>query len=87
MATVLVVDDEVDLRDLYSILCQGAGWSTVLQAGTGKEAYQVLSHHPEISLVVTDYSMPEGNGGQLYQWSRRDGKDVPFVVISAYDLK
>lgn len=60
----LVVDDSMLFRtvlgDLLKIHCY-----TVFNACNGVEALDVLAKHPDIKLVVTDFSMPEMDGFTL----------------------
>ena len=60
--TVLLVEDERELRRLAAILLREEGY-TVLEAGSGAEALQVSSQHQgPIHLLMTDIMMP-GMGG------------------------
>lgn len=64
---VLVVDDLDLLRDFTRSFLQAAGL-TVLVAGSGPEALQVLENSPEpVDLLFTDYSMPGMNGLELIE--------------------
>lgn len=58
--TVLVVEDEKPLRDVYSIILKKAGF-TVMSASNGREGVeQVESHEPDF--VLLDIFMPIMNG-------------------------
>jgi two-component system, cell cycle sensor histidine kinase and response regulator CckA len=63
--TVLVCEDEPDLRALALEVLQELGY-TVLEAGDGKHALEVSSAHAgSIDLLVTDLVMPRMNGAEL----------------------
>jgi CheY-like chemotaxis protein len=63
--TILVVDDEAEQRDFMRRVLQ-LGAYTVLEASDYAEALAVQRGHlGEIDLVVTDVSLPGGNGYQL----------------------
>ncbi|WP_375760578.1 response regulator [Corallococcus exercitus] len=63
MSTILLVDDEVELLELYSDVLESMGHN-VLRAGDGLEALEVARRrHPD--LVVTDRMMPRMNGVEL----------------------
>ena len=62
--TVLVVEDEDDLRGLMLRTLAGEGYR-VLEARDGVEALEVLEDEPEVSLIVTDIEMPRMGGLQL----------------------
>ena len=80
MASVLVVDDEPDIRYLVRELLERAGHD-VVEAGDGTEALRIFfSSRPD--LVVLDVSMPGLDGwGTLERI--RDLSDVPVVMLTA----
>jgi len=62
--TILVVEDELVLRDMAHLILQDCGYR-VLEAGSGAEALQVWQQHAnDIGLVVTDVVMPGGMSGR-----------------------
>ena len=62
--TILVVEDELVLRDMAHLILQDCGYR-VLEAGSGAEALQVWEQHPNsIDLVLTDVVMPGGMSGR-----------------------
>lgn len=85
--TVLVVDDERDLRLLARTILEPAGYH-IIEAADGAEALQVLverSH--EIDVVLLDLVMPVLDGFEVLEWLRSnptisDGLDV--VVFTAH---
>ena len=60
---ILLVEDDVDYSDLLHQAFADAGFQT-LQAGDGEKALQMLRKEP-VSLVVSDFIMPELNGLEL----------------------
>jgi CheY-like chemotaxis protein len=65
METVLVVDDEVQVRTLARDILQGAGYQ-VLEAEDGEQALQLAASHPgPINVLLTDVMMPGINGKEL----------------------
>jgi CheY-like chemotaxis protein len=65
METILVVDDEVQVRTLARDILQGAGYQ-VLEAEDGEQALQLAASHPgPINILLTDVMMPGINGKEL----------------------
>ena len=85
--TVLVVDDEPQVRDVARRMLERRGWS-VLQATDGREALDTYARHAdEIDVVVLDVTMPRLSGdGVLAEW-RRTGVAVPVVLASGYSAQ
>jgi two-component system, chemotaxis family, chemotaxis protein CheY len=80
--TVLVVDDEPDIRYLLRVTLELAGY-LVVEAAHGEAALeQVRRSAPQ--LVVTDRMMPVMNGGELIERLRADGssREIPIVMVS-----
>jgi CheY-like chemotaxis protein len=80
--TVMVVDDEPDIRFLLRIALEGAGYG-VVEAPHG-EAALALVRRSLPQLVLTDWMMPRMNGGELIEQLRADEstKAIPIVIIS-----
>jgi CheY-like chemotaxis protein len=80
--TVLVVDDEPDIRFLLRVTLELAGYG-VVEAAHGKAALDQVRRSPP-RLVVTDQMMPVMNGSELIERLRADGgtKAIPIVMIS-----
>lgn len=84
MATVLLVEDEIDLRDNIEIVLTHAGHE-VLTAGDGREALTVIEASPP-DVVVSDISMPVMTGMQLLARVRQTMPalaDMPFIFLTA----
>lgn len=79
--TVLFVDDETTLLDLYEALFQSQ--YDVRTAESGEEALERFG--PHIDHVFVDRRMPEMNGAQVIQTLREKGCTTPIGVVSAVD--
>ena len=81
--TVLIVDDEKDIRDLlaYNLSKEGFG---VLTAADGKEALKMLADH-HIALVVLDIMMPGFDGYEVCKQIRANEKtaNLPILFLTA----
>ncbi len=82
--TILVVEDEEDVRRLTRKTLAGHGY-TVLEAGDGVDALAVLERETRpIHLLLTDVRMPRMDGRELATRARRLRPGLRIVFISAY---
>jgi len=82
--TILLVEDEEGLRALNARGLTSRGY-TVLQAGNGIEAIEVLEGcGGKIDLVVSDVVMPEMDGPTLLKELRRRNPDLKIIFVSGY---
>ena len=80
--TVLIAEDDEMLRESLVGLFERHGF-TVHAASTGNEAIRLLEANAAIDVVITDYSMPNGDGGDvLAAVRRREPKRPAFVMMS-----
>ena len=80
MRTVLFVDDEKDVCDVFSIYLKKKGYD-VHVAQNGLEAFRLLKQvKPDI--VITDYDMPEINGIELLKEIKKSDPGMPVIMIS-----
>ena len=81
--TVLVVDDDADLRDSLADLLRDEGYAVTL-ASNGREALDLLPGLQRPCGIVLDIDMPVMNGRQFYQAMRAvpAWADIPIVVLS-----
>jgi two-component system cell cycle sensor histidine kinase/response regulator CckA len=82
--TVLVVDDEEDVRSVAEMALERSGF-TVLTASDGREALEVFgAHRDEIDAVLLDLTMPELSGEEVFRKLRRIRADVRVILSSGY---
>ncbi len=83
--TVLLVDDDKNIRDLYTMALEAVGF-TVLQATDGGEAVALaLKHHP--AAILMDIKLPTMSGHMAVHTTRKDkwGKDAKIVYLTNMD--
>lgn len=88
MGHVLLVEDEVDLRDNLEIVLTHAGHQ-VSTAGNGREALALIEQSPP-DLVVSDISMPVMTGLQMLAAIRNDHPtlaEMPVILLTALSDK
>jgi CheY-like chemotaxis protein len=82
--TVLVVDDEEDVREYFAMALEDAGFN-VLRAENGNEALErIKAKTPDF--ISLDLVMPEKSGIRLLYELRqhKEWKRIPFVVVTAH---
>jgi two-component system, cell cycle sensor histidine kinase and response regulator CckA len=82
--TILLVEDEEGLRALNARGLSSRGY-TVLEAGNGVEAIEVLEKHDgKVDLVVSDVVMPEMDGPTLLRELRNRDPNMKIIFVSGY---
>ena len=84
--TVLVVDDERNIRRTLDLVLRGEGYE-VLEAESGEQALELLSNGQKpVNLVIVDLMLPGIGGLELLARSRHDEstRTLPVVVISGH---
>lgn len=82
MATVLIVDDEEDIRELVGIYLKNEGFN-ICKAVNGQEALQCLSDM-QIDLAILDVMMADMDGIALCMEIRKKS-NIPIIMLSAKD--
>ncbi len=77
---LLVVDDDVEIRNLLSKLLTGYGF-TVSQASNGEEMFAVLNDE-QIDLIILDIMMPGEDGFSLCRTLRADS-NISIIMLTA----
>jgi len=83
--TVLVVDDDEDVRHVAARALGAAGYRAV-EAGGGREAVEALRAAPDVRLAVVDMTMPGMDGEETLQALRALRPDLPVLLASGYDV-
>jgi HAMP domain-containing protein/CheY-like chemotaxis protein/signal transduction histidine kinase len=85
---VLVVDD--DVRNIFAVssVLERRGM-TVLSAGTGREAIQMIESTPDLAIVLMDIMMPEMDGYETMQVIRQNPalRRLPIIALTAKAMK
>ena len=79
---VLVLDDELALREILGAVVAKAGYSVDL-AQSVKEAAGKLARG-DVDVALCDIKLPDGNGIDLMRDSLASGVDTTFVMVTAY---
>jgi DNA-binding NtrC family response regulator len=79
---VLVIDDEVDIREGLELLLTSEGFSVDL-AQNGTEGLHKLEHHA-YDMVLLDLMMPDRSGMEVLAEVRERDRETPIFMITAY---
>jgi DNA-binding NtrC family response regulator len=81
---VLIVDDEVQARELLSEFCRAQGY-TVATASDGRAALQAIARAPrQFGIVITDLQLPGADGFEVLKTAREVNPGVYVVMITGY---
>jgi len=79
-ATVLVVDDSKTYRSFIASLLGNLRYQVIF-AANGVEGLKQIQEHDNISLVITDYNMPEMDGLEFIEQVRREHKREELAIL------
>jgi len=82
--TILIIDDEKNLRNTLAEILHARGYAT-LEAGNGAEAIELLRDALP-GLILTDWKMPGVGGEEVLRYVRNNQRlaSVPVIVITAF---
>lgn len=80
-ATVLVVDDDADIRELIVGQLRQENYR-LLSASNLVDLRQILRDEP-VDLIVLDLNLPDGDGLSLCRELRAEGSDVQIIMVTA----
>src|SRR6266581_1948521 len=80
--SILVVDDESEIREGLEVLLRGEGYG-VSSAETGESGLEKLEQHP-YDLLLLDVSLPDRNGLDMLKEIHRRDPQLSVVLITAY---
>lgn len=80
MSTILIIDDDKDIREVFADALEDAGY-TVHQARNGKEGLQrIEALAPD--LVIVDVFMPEMDGVETILQMKKNENDTKIIAVS-----
>jgi two-component system, response regulator YesN len=83
--TILVVDDESDIREAVKDVLESAlDGTTVHTADSGTAALSFLQGS-KVDLIVTDYKMPGMNGVQFLSAAEKVTPGIHHILVTAFD--
>jgi CheY-like chemotaxis protein len=86
---ILIAEDEKHTRLALHLVLRQAGFNVILTSN-GRDAYEKIRQQPTnhpISLIITDFKMPELDGLALIDKLKGAGISIPIMVITGYGNK
>ena len=82
--TLLIVDDDPDLREVLAEQLQLQNEFMVIQAASGTEGLEAVKR-AHVDLVLLDVGLPDGDGRQVCQQMRSGGLKAPIIMLTGAD--
>lgn len=83
MPKILIVEDDKELRQLFGRVLEKNGYG-IRETSNGEEALQVL-RQDFCDLIISDIMMPVMDGYKLVRTLRKQGNQIPVLMITAKD--
>jgi signal transduction histidine kinase len=81
--TILVVDDDRDVRRLAVAGLESLGY-TIVEGESGQDALKALASSNGIDLLLVDFAMPEQNGVEVIRLVKEKRPELPVVLMTGY---
>ena len=82
-STILLVDDDAAVRLVIADFLEDFGYH-VLQAGSGRQALDLLESNPGVRLLITDVRMPEMSGLELAEAATIRNPELKIILVSGH---
>jgi DNA-binding response OmpR family regulator len=82
MSPLLVVDDDVSIREFLALTLRLGGYEVIFAEDGGPVAEIVAAQHP--ALVIMDLAMPNVSGLEALKILREQGSRVPVIMLTAH---
>ncbi len=79
---ILVLEDEIGIRSFVSINLKREGYE-IIEAGSGAEAIEQLSNHPDISIALLDVMLPDMSGIEICKFIRQQFDQIGVIMLTA----
>ena len=83
--SILIVEDEKDVREVMSEMMDYFGYDTMI-VGSGEEALDKLKDS-HFDLIITDLGLPGMDGREMVKKIRTDGINIPILVTTGVELE
>ena len=84
---IMIVDDEVDICNLFRDALQAAGYNVSAFTNPTEAFEDFKLHNEEYGAIITDIRMPEMSGIELIKRVNQINKNVKVFLMTAFELK
>jgi two-component system, chemotaxis family, chemotaxis protein CheY len=86
--TILIVEDSISMRHTIKGSLRAQGFEKLIEANDGQIALATMNKS-KIDLVISDWSMPNMSGMELFNSLKTDEKfkNIPFILLTGNDQK
>jgi len=82
-ASILVVDDDDEVREMLAETLRDCGYA-VLQASSAEQALAIISAGPSVRMMISDVRMPGMSGLDLVERVLHDQPGIKVILMSGY---
>ena len=84
IAEILIVDDNVDIRNILNELITDAGYKTRVAANYNQALSEIDKKIPDVAILDVKLDKGDNDGIQLLSHIKSKNKDVPVIMISGH---
>ncbi|MEE8441226.1 MAG: sigma-54 dependent transcriptional regulator, partial [Spirochaetia bacterium] len=82
--TILIVDDDDVIVELYSTILEAAGWADRLHCNDSREVMELIRQNA-VSAILLDLSMPHISGQELLKHIAPEFPEIPVIILTVED--
>lgn len=83
--TILIIDDDTDIRYTIRHICNSQGWNA-LEAADSREAMDILRQNSP-SVILVDYHLPQIDGVSIVRQIRKNNRTVSIIVLTVEEKR
>lgn len=84
-ATILILDDQPDIREIMAIMLQEEGYDVTACEKPSEAIEDIRKKSGKIDLLIADYSMPGMTGAEFADHVHLDYPDIPVIIVSGQE--
>ena len=82
VAKLLIVDDELSMREILAILFENDGYEVQIAPNIASAQQQIADWTPDV--ILSDLNLPGGSGIDLLRWVKKCHPNIVFVMLTAF---